>query len=628
MKLSLHRTVFALSFLITLGSATVGQSVLAQEIPAQQANPGLLTSPGSITGINVIPDAAAADDRTTVKDAGSSGIRVESQPPIVQTDKEVFQVNHVDVQGNTALTNAEIRGIVSSYEGRELNPEDLSTMVSKINEEYRKKGYLTSLAFIPPQDLERGEITIKVLEGMVGEMEITGNKYFKAKVIENRLAENPGDLLNIPKLEKELLQINRTEPYRIKATLSPGERTGETKIHLEVKEQQPFQLALTTDNAGRPYIGMYRYGGELIDRNVSGRGDRFNLRYLTGAGQQLASTSYTLPVGRHGTEVSALFGFSHVNVDLDTRNQPKIIGNGYNYGLLVSQPLDRERTWVLDLGLNARRASSFFNNTKTNTDDIRSATLGLNFNKYDRYGRTFARFQNTFAPDWLGASTHFWKAENFLTRVTRLPKNNLLIVRGYSQFTPNALPPIEQFQLGGVNSVRGYTEGLLIGDRGYNMSAEWRWPIPMLSKVSPWAGERVQGAFFFDYGQTWLDKSNKYFITGVSNSKGRTSLMGTGFGIRARLTDYLQGYADVAFGLSDRRDIEPNAQPTARIHFGVRSELLSNDYKSRTDVVTPIKTDVVRPRNVGMLRQEDLETDISEPTLEAVDNIQHVSDIH
>jgi hemolysin activation/secretion protein len=274
---------------------------------------------------------------------------------------------------------------------------------------------------------------------------------------------------------------------------------------------------------------------------------------------------------------------------------------------------------VVDLGLNARRATSFFDGDKTGTTDVRSAALGLNFDKYDRYGRTFARSQATFAPEWLGANTRFFKVENYFTRVTRLPKNNLLILRAYSQWTPDDLPPIEQFQLGGINSVRGYTQGLLIGDRGYNINAEWRWPVPGLRHVNPWLGERIQGAFFFDYGQAWLDKSNRYYIAGVSNARNRTSLMGAGVGVRAHLTDYMQGYADFAFGLLDRKDVEPNAQPTVRVHFGVRSELLPNDYKSRTDVVTPIKTNVPRPRSVGAIREEDLQSEVADPTLEPID---------
>jgi hemolysin activation/secretion protein len=552
-------------------------------------------------------------------------LQVAPQAPIVQVDKDVFNVQRIDVEGNSIISNEEMRRMVAPYEGRELTPADLTELVNKINETYRLKGYLTSLAFVPPQDLERGAITVKVLEGMIGDMEVTGNKYFKAKVIANRIAENPGEPLNIPKLEKELLRINRTEPYRLKASLTPGDRTGETNLRLEVKEQQPYQVALLADNAGRPGIGTYRYGTELTDRNVTGRGDRLSARWLMGAGQQLLSTGYTLPVGNRGAEVSALFGFSHVNVDLASlgiQNQPSLIGNSYNYGLLYSRPFDRERVWVMDVGVNARRASSFFDGEKTRTNDIRSATLGLNFDKYDRLGRTFARVQTTFAPQWLGANTSFFKLENYATRVTRLPKNNLLILRGYSQWSPDALPPIEQFQLGGINSVRGYSQGLLIGDRGYNLNAEWRWPIPMMNRVNPWLDQRLQGAFFFDYGQVFMDKSNRNFIAGLSNSRHRTSLMGAGVGLRAHLTDYMQGYADLGFGLVNRSDVELNAQPTMRVHFGVRSELLSNDYKSRTDKVTPIKTDFIRPKSVGMIRQEDLQGDVADPTLEPEENIK------
>jgi hypothetical protein len=42
----------------------------------------------------------------------------------------------------------------------------------------------------------------------------------------------------------------------------------------------------------------------------------------------------------------------------------------------------------------------------------------------------------------------------------------------------------------------------------------------------------------------------------------------------------MQGFVDFGFGLLDRSDVEPNAQPTARIHFGVRSDLLPDDYRT------------------------------------------------
>jgi hemolysin activation/secretion protein len=601
-------------YIATLSVLFAGLPALAQSIPSQ-VNPGNLVSPGFTNSpLQERMDAPHPDEERPHFD-------VPEQAPVVQVDKDTFTANRIEVSGNKILSDSEIQGIVAPYEGRELSVEDLAKVVSQINDAYRVRGYLTSMAFVPPQDLERGIITIRVLEGIVGDMEVQGNKYFKAKVIEKRLAEKPGDPLNIPRLEKELLRINRQEPYRLKATLSPGDQTGETKIHLDVQEQQPFQVALRADNMGRPYIGMYRAGVDLIDRNVTGHGDRFNATYLIGARQHIAGASYTLPVGSKGTEVSGLFSFSRVRPDFDISNQPEIIGNSYNYGVLVSQPLDAERRFTADLGFNAKRVSTFINGDKDNAGsvDIRSLALGLNYNNYDRYGRTFARLQGSFAPEWLGANTSFIKLESYMTRVTRLPKGNLLVLRSFAQWAPDTLPVPEQMQLGGVNTVRGFTEGVMLGDRGYFVSAEWLWPVPGLGRISPWMGRNIKGAFFFDHGQTFLDKDYRYY----SLFKDRpNSLTSAGFGVRAHLTDYLQGYVDLGFGLGDRKDVEPfRRQPTARLHFGVRSELLPNDYKTRDTKVTQIKADVFRPRSVGALHEGDMQSEIADPTLEPVDQL-------
>src|SRR5262249_49805919 len=109
---------------------------------------------------------------------------------------------------------------------------------------------------------------------------------------------------------------------------------------------------------------------------------------------------------------------------------------------------------------------------------------------------------------------------------------------------------------------------------GYFLSLEDRFPIPFLSKASPWLSDRLRGAVFFDVGQAWTSIHSSRFNAGNSNKFSNTFLMGTGFGLRYRLTRLLTGFIDVGFGLVDRSALEVNAQPTARIHFGIRTDLL------------------------------------------------------
>ena len=113
----------------------------------------------------------------------------------------------------------------------------------------------------------------------------------------------------------------------------------------------------------------------------------------------------------------------------------------------------------------------------------------------------------------------------------------------------------------------------MIGDRGYEFSVEHRWPIPGLSHINSWVANRIQGATFVDCGQTWTAPGNV-----IHNE--HNSLASAGLGVRARLTQYMQGFVDFGFGLENRNSIEPYGQPTARIHFGVRSDLLPDDYRT------------------------------------------------
>lgn len=65
--------------------------------------------------------------------------------------------------------------------------------------------------------------------------------------------------------------------------------------------------------------------------------------------------------------------------------------------------------------------------------------------------------------------------------------------------------PIEQFSLGGLESVRGYRQDLLLSDNGAFASLEVRLPIlrvPQLSSV-------LQLTPFVDFGTTWNNSSGK-----------------------------------------------------------------------------------------------------------------------
>ncbi|MBY0449903.1 MAG: BamA/TamA family outer membrane protein [Cyanobacteria bacterium] len=516
---------------------------------------------------------------------------VEKPTPVQLDTAPRFNATKISVEGVTVFTQSEIDVLTKTLEGKDVTLDELGKLVDQINDLYRKKGFLTSQAFIPPQDIDQGHVVIQVVEGRVAKLSVEGNKYIRTGIVARNIDLTSGEVLSIPRLEQVLNRSNRFQAYRLKAVLSPGENTGETDIKLEVSERQPLQVALTYDNQGRPFIGTQRWGTELNSNNLTGFGDRFSSKWIGAAGTQVALASYALPLDSHGDELNFNFGYSNVDVDLGLANQNSITGKAYNYSLGLNHPFDRNQTFVGDVAWNIRRIVSEIDGSVTSTTDIASISTGLTYNKADKYGRTVARGNMTFAPKgWLNANAAFWKTDLYLSRVQRLPWNQLLIIRSLAQLTPDALPSAEQFQIGGAFSVRGYTEGLLVGDRGYSFGIEHRWPIPGLRKISPYLGDKIQGAFFGEMGQAFLDRSSRRYIGGTSASAKRTTLVSVGGGLRVGITRTAQGFVDFGFGLAQRGTVEPNAQPSFRVHFGIRTELLPDDYAVRGKRVNrPIK---------------------------------------
>ncbi len=548
-------------------------SIWAQ-VPTQ-ANPGVLLPAPTVqvrqeqqqTQSKSLPSTQNTPEKTTLDrpdDLSSVAI------PEVR-----FYLDKLMVEGSTLLSSKDLEALMAPYEKREVTFDDLNQAAAKLRAYYHDKGYFTTYVFIPPQDVDDGILRIKVLEGRLGKLSVDKNRYYRDFVVTRQFRAKAGQLFNYKTFEEDINLANQLAPYQVKAVLNKGEHSGETDITLNVVDKQPWQISLTGDNQGRPFIGMYRGGVDVTNQSLLGLGDRLFTRYYGASGTQVVMGSYSVPVNRFGDEVSVNYSYSHVDVDLGLNvPQQPIVGTAKSYGIAYSHPLNKKRSLVSDIGLNLRTIDSRVDSTRVSHDEIRTLQAGISFNESDRLGRTSGRLQQTVGIGFLGGNRQFFKSEAMVTRLLRLSESNTLILKGYGQLTPDALPTAEAFQIGGAYSVRGYTEGLLIADRGFSFSAEDRFPIPFLSRISPKMNNRLQGAAFFDVGRVWLDSSNSRFGA-ASNQAKNSLLMSVGVGVRARLTRFVQGFADLGVGLGDRNGVtRPNGDPTVRLHFGLRSNLL------------------------------------------------------
>ena len=420
----------------------------------------------------------------------------------------------------------------------------------------------------------------------LGDIEFEGNHYYNDWTVKRYLKplrKQQGELLNREKLEAAIADINKTSKFKVKATLSEGDASGETDVHLDVYEKQPWQVSLTADNQGRPGVGMYRGGLQVVNDSLLGFGDTLKVQYTGAARSHRVMADYILPVNRRGGKL--LFKYIHQALNYDKRliaGNPRQIGKDNAWVLKYIQPLDKKKHWTAWTGFLWRHATLDRADTRILKADPRPWMLGLKYQKPDKWGKTQLGAASIVGSDWFGGDSKFWRAKLNAKRVFKLPKKQKVVLRALAQFSPDPMPPVQQFPIGGVYTVRGYTEGLFNGDQGHWYSAEYHTPIPLLSKVLPWVADHTRLVGFVDFGQTWQDASGGRFRPGVSNDSKMTTLLSTGFGLRYRLSQYLQGFVDAGWGLGNPNAPEINNRPTARVHFGIRSTLLKKPWKKRT----------------------------------------------
>jgi hemolysin activation/secretion protein len=126
------------------------------------------------------------------------------------------------------------------------------------------------------------------------------------------------------------------------------------------------------------------------------------------------------------------------------------------------------------------------------------------------------------------SSGHWIILSPTISRDFLIRTNWVLSLHGEGQWASEPLISNEQYGLGGVNSVRGYQEGAVLGDTGWWIGVEQKTPPQVIGSVYRNHRLSVRGAVFMEYGEVYLldTRGRKASTTQAST----TALWGTGFG--------------------------------------------------------------------------------------------------
>lgn len=483
-----------------------------------------------------------------------------SVPPPPGTAPGTIRVHQFRFVGNTAFSSKTLSRVLAPFTKQPIGFADLFRARGAITEFYTSHGYINVGALLPAnQAIQAGIVTIQVVEGTLEKIQVTGTRRLNPNYVRSRLAIAASKPLNRDRL-LEALQLLQLNPLikNISANLSPGSRPGASILNVQVTEARTFSSQLSLDNNRPPSVGTFQRGVQLGEANLLGLGDSLGAGYSNTDGSQNVNGSYTLPLNPRNGTLSLNYGSTWSNVVEPPFNKLNIRANYRYYDLILRQPLFQTPRKELAFGLTASRRESdtsilgshlygqLISPGADNQGRTRISALRFFQEWTHRNGREVLAFRSQFSLGIgaINATIHrsapdsrffYWQGQGQWVRL--LAPDTLLLVRGAVQVSSRPLVPLEQFGLGGIDSVRGYRQDLLLTDSAVSASAEFRVPVLRLSR-----DDVFQLTPFVDFGYGW-------------NSRGRitptNTLASVGLGLRWQVGNKFSAHIDYGIPLVD-----------------------------------------------------------------------------
>lgn len=487
-----------------------------------------------------------------------------------------FMIAAFDVTGAKALDQSIVENAVYAFVGPDKTTTDVEGARKALQDAYASRGFESVQVDVPPQpeaNFAQGIIQIVVTEAPVGEVRVAGSKYHSVSVVRNQvpsLAE--GKPLNLKTLQTELADANRFPDRTITPSFAAGKVPGTMDVDLNVEDSLPLHGSLEINNDHSPSTKPLRLNASLRYSNLWQLGHTVTTTYIVAPQNrkqvEVFSGSYTAPLlGSPWTLV--LYGYKS-NSNIAALGGVAVLGNGYQIGGRAIYRLPGDKLYQnVTLGVDYKHFNQnvlvgsqlastspieylplfasyglSMGSDKSNLDVTASLTAGLRaFKKIRCFDVTPG--QNCIPTDQF-KNKDFDSNENFVHANLEvefrqvLPHDFIAAIKAYGQLSDSHLVTNEQFNIGGLSSVRGYLSAEGVGDEGYALSGELS--SPSLASKLPKFVDELRLFAFAENGQTRVRNP-------APDQSRHEALLSVGGGARIKLFNHFSGELSVGLPL-------------------------------------------------------------------------------
>ncbi len=367
--------------------------------------------------------------------------------------------------------------------GSILNRDHLLEGMASIENMYKTRGYI--YWFADPNLKEVGDhrvdVEVRIFEGdkyYLGRLEVQGNTQTRDKVIRREFGLDEGDVMDMEAIKKSIQKISQLGYFKLGEEPQFGVRGEEKKVDIVLKGQETSRNEI---QFGAGYSGFDGFFGQFSfqTRNFLGRGEIIGVSAQLGKTSNYFDLSYTIPwfMDKNQSVGASLFRRKVVYSSQTEQRQGGTVFYGKGIGLFDSASLLYSYQDIT-ASYPARAAPTppgqptppqkFIDTSGTSSsltpayrydsrNDPMNPTKGFRLFGAVEIAPAFFGGTNAFIKPTLGSTIYI---------PVRWPRNTLLALNGEIGFVTAVngtdLQVFERFQLGGEQSMRGFSQGAIV----------------------------------------------------------------------------------------------------------------------------------------------------------------------